>query len=292
MKKFNFFLVCGILAAMFLATGCDEKNSPENPENPENPNIPVPDPQGTVRVSVRDWNNGATWITPDGFISSFGIRNENFIGSGNGWSFASVGRVNGLGNVTQIPASGWANQVAIVPGHGYVARQSLTHARVYARMYAIDWVVSTGGGIIGAEIQYQSPFYIEEYEPEPGTPLPSNSLSAKTTFILGRPGVADAPATLNGINWTSNPNVTTARFTAQNIALANKAAYDAIQSKEALAEAIVGKTFVSTFEAQPDAIFGGTKYYIIKDGSTLRLVEFTSLTFNAGTNRAHFTERH
>ena len=114
-------------------------------------------------------------------------------------------------------------------------------------------------------------------------------LSTKATFVLGRPGVPAAPASENGIEWTTNPNATTARFTAQNIVL-TKAQYDAITTQEALAAAATGG-FASTFEAQSDANFGGTKYFIIQDGSTLRLVEFTALNFVAGANRAHFTER-
>jgi len=116
-------------------------------------------------------------------------------------------------------------------------------------------------------------------------------LSAKTTFTLGRPGVADAPASANGIEWTSNPSATTASFAANNFVL-TKEAYDAITTKEELAAAADGKSFATNFQAQSDANFGGTKYYIIQDGSTLRLVEFTALNFAPGANRAHFTEKH
>jgi len=153
MRKFNLFLVCGILTAMFFATGCNN-NEPERPA--------VPDPPGTVRLLMRDVYNGNTWITPDYFTGSIGMRNENFVWQAWGTSiqFASVGEVRGLGEITEIPTSGWANQVAIVPGHGYIARQNSNHIR----MYVVDWIVGLMGEIIGAEIQFQSPF--ESTEPE------------------------------------------------------------------------------------------------------------------------------
>ena len=152
MKKLNLFLVCGILAAMFLATGCD-KNDPDNPSNS------VPDPPGTIRISMQS----GTIAFADGLINLAGGSNGFRINSSNNFArwawcctieFASVGSVNGLGNVTRIPTAGWAEQVSVVPGHGYVGRAGGS----YVRIYVIRWITNTGGGIIGAEIQYQSPF--------------------------------------------------------------------------------------------------------------------------------------
>ena len=154
MKQFNFFLVCGLLlTAMFLVTGCDNKE-------PENPMTPVPDPPGTIRISVRDANNGDTRVTPDGFWDSFGIRDGNFVTRDGGIQFASIGRVNGLGNVIQIPELGWANSIAVIPGYGYVAKSS----GYYARIFVVDWIESATGEIIGAEIQYQAPFEVGSIE--------------------------------------------------------------------------------------------------------------------------------
>jgi len=128
-------------------------------------------------------------------------------------------------------------------------------------------------------------------EEEPGNGGDDTPLSSSTEFTLGRPAGTGAPESAFGITWTTNPNATTARFTAQNIVL-TQAQYNAITTREELAAFAHGRQFASTFEAQSDANFGATKFYIIQDGSTLRLVQFTSLRFVAGANRAHFTERH
>ena len=84
-----------------------------------------------------------------------------YIDDGNNFSgsysyFASIGKVRGLGNVSDIPTSGWASQVAVNPGYGYVAYNGGDNQ--FYRIYVEDYIVSTGGGIIGADIKYQTPF--------------------------------------------------------------------------------------------------------------------------------------
>jgi hypothetical protein len=147
MKKFNFFFVSCLLAtSMFFMAGCETDNS---------------DPSGAVQVTMRNGNNGRTIVSPDGASGSFFIGNNNNFYSWTGRvEFATVGKVNGLGNVTRIPTSGWANQVAVVPGQGYVVafRNWNTEEVTYLRMYVLSWVEASTGGIIGARITYQYPF--------------------------------------------------------------------------------------------------------------------------------------
>ena len=160
MRKFNLFLMCGLLlTAMFLVAGCNN-NEPEIPEIPE-----VPNPEGTVEIWMRDADNGSTWVIPEAFTGGFGINNQNFVWQalGTPLQFASVGEVNSLGEVTEIPTSGWANQIAIFPGHGYIVRQNAN----YTRMYVADWITNTAGDIVGARIMYQSPF--KNAEPDADT---------------------------------------------------------------------------------------------------------------------------
>ena len=155
---------CLLATNLFFVAGCDDKNDPDNPSNS------VPDPEGTIMVSMRNTNNGGTYISPDGCTDGFYIgEDDNFYGSWYGWKFATIGKMNGLGNVTNIPMSGWADKVAVVPGYGYVGcsisyssasiAPSKTFKVAYARIYVTSWITSAAsGGIIGAEVKYQSPF--------------------------------------------------------------------------------------------------------------------------------------
>lgn len=108
------------------------------------PNTPVKDPVGTVKLSMR--NDDSSSRLDGMYIDSA----NNFAGA----EFASIGEVNGLGNVSYIPMSGWASRVSVTPGHGYVAYKD----GVYYRIYVIDYIVDTMGGIIGADIKYQASF--------------------------------------------------------------------------------------------------------------------------------------
>lgn len=108
------------------------------------PNTPVKDPVGTVMLSMR--NDDSSSRLDGMYIDSA----NNFAGA----EFASIGEVNGLGNVSYIPMSGWASRVSVTPGHGYVAYKN----GKYYRIYVIDYIVDTMGGIIGADIKYQASF--------------------------------------------------------------------------------------------------------------------------------------
>ena len=131
------------------------------------------DPEGTITLSVRNWNNGRTGVCPQECRGCFYISSDdNFFDIWQydwyEWQFASVGSVSGLGAVKQIPASGWAASVAVIPGHGYVGKcaskeysngQLEVVSTTYVRFYVKSYVISaTSGGVMGADIKYQSPF--------------------------------------------------------------------------------------------------------------------------------------
>ena len=143
MKHLKFFFLALCAVVTFSCTS-------DEPSNLDT----VPDPAGTVSLSMRDFDNGRTYL--NGYIY---IRNENFLsGACNPFyvdRFVDLGPVNGLGNVSYIPKDGWAEQVMVVPGHGYVA----DIMGQYYRIYVIDYAYSILGGIIGADIKYQTPFY-------------------------------------------------------------------------------------------------------------------------------------
>lgn len=93
--------------------------------------------------------------------------NPQWCGLGNfGGEIVDIGKVNGLGDVTSKPNSGWSSIAAIQLGHGYVVRykksDDMTNAALsysYARFYADDWVTSsTTNGVIGAKMTYENNF--------------------------------------------------------------------------------------------------------------------------------------
>lgn len=146
MAKLLFKVFIALLCtASLCACGKDDEPlaTPDN-DGIVDPSTPVKDPAGTVILSMRN-DDDATRL--DGiYIDSA----NNFAGA----EFASIGEVNGLGNVSYIPMSGWASRVSVTPGHGYVAYKNGT----YYRIYVIGYIVDTMGGIIGADIKYQAPF--------------------------------------------------------------------------------------------------------------------------------------
>ncbi|MBQ7211130.1 MAG: DUF5036 family protein, partial [Muribaculaceae bacterium] len=145
MKKFFILLLVTVGVFALPSCGSDEPD-PDNGSKID-PTKPVADPDGTITLSMRDYNNGCTYI-----LDRLYIKNENFRGA----DIASVGSVTGLGNVSTIPTTGWTDEVAVVPGNGYVAY--LDNRDMFVRIYVIDYISSTSGGIMGADVKYQYPF--------------------------------------------------------------------------------------------------------------------------------------
>ena len=113
------------------------------------PNANVPDPEGTVELKMRNADNGRTYL--DGFLYITSANNFR------GGKIAALGPMKGLGNVARIPSSGWAEEVAVTPGNGYVVYYG--NDKFY-RIFVEDFTLAAETeGIIGAAIKYQAPFY-------------------------------------------------------------------------------------------------------------------------------------
>lgn len=136
-----------VMACAMVACGDDD--------DPNDPGNSVPDPEGTVELRMRNGNNGETSLRAGDFDIWIDAGN-NLVGA----SFAKMGKMKGLGNITKIPTSGWAEKVSVDPGCGYVAR---SHSGTYMRIYVIDYVTSAEqtNGIIGFTVKYQQPFVPE-----------------------------------------------------------------------------------------------------------------------------------
>lgn len=152
MKKLLRLIYLLTVCAMTVSfVACGEEDDPDSGQLIK-PDTNVPDPTGTVTISMRkDGTGGSKTYIDNIYISS----DDNFYASSNVW-FADLGAVKGLGNVSYIPTAGWASKVAVTPGHGYVAYDQ--YKDQYYRLFVEDYAVSTTGGIIGADVKYQKPF--------------------------------------------------------------------------------------------------------------------------------------
>jgi type IV secretory pathway VirB10-like protein len=118
-------------------------------------------------------------------------------------------------------------------------------------------------------------------------------LTTAAEFMAGRPAHTGFPASAMGINWVSNIDANTAKFTAANklVLLQDKAAYDAITTQEKLKEAFDNGNKTTDFTAKGGSLFK-PQYFIVQDGEILRLIEMINIKFKAGESKAYFNERH
>lgn len=151
-----------VLAGILFAPSCSKDDDPDDPNKPENvdPNKPVSDPVGTVVMRMRNDNEtklGQMIVSPE---NNFSCQRG---------MIASLGPVAGLGNITDIPLTGWSDNVAVTIGNGYVYYDG----NQYYRIYAVQWLKEAGtiDAIIGVELKYQAPFkgVDEDLVPETGT---------------------------------------------------------------------------------------------------------------------------
>ena len=151
-------LMAAMLSVGFASCGDDEDLPAPLPNdgNEKTDVVSNQDPEGTVVVNM---NNGAkdNWIDIGIGIKIHIDEANNFVGESWGNAeFVSLGLVSGLSDVITIPSAGWSKAAAVVPGTGYIVR----YGGKYARLYVVDYTVSTSGGIMGATVKYQSPFQL------------------------------------------------------------------------------------------------------------------------------------
>ena len=146
-------MTCLLAITAIFGTGC--KNDTPSPA----------DPEGTVIVYMRNGNDGAeqTFITPKNCNFPFYINNSDNFEGGDNWQFVIIREMDGLANVTEIPShaiADWTKQVAVKQNYGYVGvctNNDLT--LTYVRIYVTNLIKNSAtGGIIGAEVKYQSSF--------------------------------------------------------------------------------------------------------------------------------------
>lgn len=70
-------------------------------------------------------------------------------------NIADVGKVKGLSRITEIPKGGWSNEIAAIPGHGYVLEGEYSGIYVSTRFYIVENIVNKDNEIIGVKVKYQ-----------------------------------------------------------------------------------------------------------------------------------------
>lgn len=143
-----------------------QETEPPSGSTDVSPGAVVPDPEGTIELKMRNWDNGRTYLGDFLFITSA----NNFKGG----KIAALGSVRGLGNVARIPSSGWADEVAVTPGNGYVVYGNNKFYRIYVEEFTL---AAETEGIIGAAIKYQTPFYGLDEAPQ----LEKNEVTGAST---------------------------------------------------------------------------------------------------------------
>lgn len=174
MLKISAFL---LIVSFLFAAGCgksdDDGGSNKNKNNGKTEN--VPDPEGTITANIAEevyvlfGGYGVSWTRPDNIAVSggSGYNVSDLI------SICNVGQVKGLGSITTIPVLGYTNPTAYGTnksmscdvGCGYVIKMerweylsNYPTYSTYARMYVVEKIISTSGGIMGAKVKYQYPF--------------------------------------------------------------------------------------------------------------------------------------
>ena len=162
MKKFDLFFVKTLMVlSLVFVVGCSKDNDSGGKNDGS---TTVPDPEGTITVSMSnngvknvyvpiERGEGVTFHTHNNHEwMAIDISNNLIVQSG---VVANLGKVNGLGSITKIPASGYASRTSVEINSGYVIRLECGD---YVRVYVVEWRKNTSGGIIGAKVKYQHPW--------------------------------------------------------------------------------------------------------------------------------------
>lgn len=229
-KLFNkyLFLLCVAFGAL-LFSSCSKDDDAENDNGGVviNPDKNIPDPKGTVTLNIMIGDDENKRVDINGFGTIQINSAYNFVGYDSNYSFVSLGKMKGLGNVTAIPQDGWNRSVAVNPGEGYVARlvsgyyddyvsgsYAYTYTYTYARLYVVSEITGTSGGVIGYTIKCQAPFVLAPKFTESSIEFDADEdLTKELTFVnptnvtvKSHPDWCKVQATEKGFKVTATPN--------------------------------------------------------------------------------------
>lgn len=228
-KLFNkyLFLLCVAFGALIFSS-CSKDDDAENDNGGVviNPDKNLPDPTGTVTLNIMIGDDENKRVDINGFGTIQINSAYNFVGYDYNYSFVSLGKMKGLGNVTAIPQDGWNRSVAVNPGDGYVVRRvengyyddnysySYSYSYRYARLYVVSEIAGTSGGVIGYTIKCQAPFVFAPKFTESSLEFDADeNLEKELTFVnptnvtvKSKPDWCEVKAADKGFKVTATPN--------------------------------------------------------------------------------------
>lgn len=219
-KLFNkyLFLLCVAFGALIFSS-CSKDDDAENDNSGPviNPDKNLPDPTGTVTLNIMIGDDENKRVDINGFGTIQINSAYNFVGYDYNYSFVSLGKMKGLGNVTAIPQDGWNRSVAVNPGDGYVVRCKRYYGAAqytYARLYVVSEIAGTSGGVIGYTIKCQAPFVFAPKFTESSLEFDADEdLTKELTFVnptnvtvKSKPDWCEVKAADKGFKVTATPN--------------------------------------------------------------------------------------
>lgn len=220
-KLFNkyLFLLCVAFGALIFSS-CSKDDDAENDNGGVviNPDKNIPDPKGTITMNmmVGDDKDKSVSINDFGTIQINSAYNFMGYEGSSYYSFVSLGKMKGLGNVTAIPQDGWNYSVAVNPGEGYVVRYKgyYDSQAIYARLYVVSEIAGTSGGVIGYTIKCQAPFVFApkftesslEFDADENLTKELTLVNPTNVTVKSYPDWCKVQATSKGFNVTATPN--------------------------------------------------------------------------------------
>ena len=187
--KTRILFLTAAFALTFAATSCskddDGGNTSGNGQSID-PNTPVPDPEGTMTVNIR--NGGETSV--DG-INGIIIDGGNNFCAANYYTryFSDLGAMKGLGNITDPVTTGLTSKCAVIPGHGYwcytntkqfpSGKMAILDGSTHYKLYVDSWILGGTSSILGAVVKYVPYIYHAPYQ----TPDPEAELLVSSTLV-------------------------------------------------------------------------------------------------------------
>lgn len=155
----KFWMVLSIALVSLCTMSCGDGDDDDDGGTRENPTTSA-DPAGTIAANLTNNRDRVRLSGLDTYYYPYIYMNSSNNLCTERCEIVSVGSVKGLSSITKVPETGWSDETAAIPGYGYVIRINESNIRSneskkYARLYVVDYMESTTGGIMGCTIKYQ-----------------------------------------------------------------------------------------------------------------------------------------
>lgn len=140
MKKTRLLMLLFASATIFFG-GCT-KDSPEQNNETNHTDI-----GGEYRIQC---GTDAWWNLCEIYLR---ISPDSYFILDNTCEISCIGKIDWLSDITTIPGSGWGYTAPVMPGQGYVLRKPTSAGFRYVRIYVVESIKDSEGGILGYVIR-------------------------------------------------------------------------------------------------------------------------------------------